>query len=1098
MVRLLRSVGILGVLLASGIGHAGEARLLRYADIHRDRVAFVFAGDIWVAPSVGGQALRLTSDEGMELFPKFSPDGHWIAFSAEYGGNRQVWVVSADGGTPRQLTYYNDVGPLPPRGGFDYQVLDWTPDGRHVLVRANRLPWSERMGRPYLVPVEGGMERPLAVTEGGTGMLSPDGRRLVYTPIDREFRTWKRYVGGRAQDVWIYDLEADSAEKITDWKGTDNQPTWVGDTIYFTSDREGGRLNLWAWDTQTRQTRRVTEHADFDVLWPSAGPDSLVYECGGWLWRLDPGTGRSTRLAIELTGDFPATLPQWTSAASRITSFELSRTGKRALIGARGEIFSVPAKDGEIRNVTQSPVVREIGATASADGKRVAYLSDRTGEYEIWIRPADGTGIEHQVTHGGDIWRFDPVWSPDGKKLAFGDKRQRLRYVEVDSGRVVDVDRGTHGDITTYRFSPDSRWLTYSKVVETRRSAIYVHDLERGANQALTSGFHNDDEPVFDPGGRYLYFLSDRDYALTFSAYEFNYLYADATRVYVATLAHDGPVLLRPKSDDEPEAESSDSGSSAKGKSKEKKKTHDESDTKKDEDAAPKPVKIDVAGFENRVKALPGDAGRLRALSATHDAVTWLASTRGGGDDELKIFRLDGEETKTVLAGVQAYALSGDGKKVLYSQGPKLAIVDLGPDQKPTEGALDLTRLEVWREPRAEWSEIYLDAWRILRDWFYDPKMHGVDWVALRDLYAPLVRHVAHRADLDYILGELGGELAAGHVYVDWGDFPRPTRVESGLLGAEIAADPSGYFRIEKIFPGENWDEQFRSPLTEPGVDVAVGDLILAVDGRPTSEVGNFYSLLQKKAGRQVRLKVHEKPELEGAREIVVRPVAHETNLRYLDWVRSRRERVDRLSGGRIGYIHLPNTAVDGNRELQKYFLPQATKDALIIDVRYNGGGFIPDRMIELVARTQLSFWVTRADEPTPTPGIAHSGPKVCLINGHSSSGGDAFPYYFRKLGLGKLIGTRTWGGLIGLSGNPGLVDGGAIQVPTFRFMDTEGAWAVENVGVAPDIEVVDRPELVARGQDPTLERAVAELLSELSRNPPRRLTPPLPPTIPR
>ncbi|HVT43802.1 MAG TPA: PDZ domain-containing protein [Thermoanaerobaculia bacterium] len=1054
------------------------ARILRYPDISGDKIAFVHAGDIWVVDSNGGVARRLTSHEGLELFPRFSPDGRWIAFSAEYSGSRQVHVISVDGGEPRQLTWYNDVGPMPPRGGWDYWVQDWTRDGRHVLVRANRLPWSERMGRLYLVPFDGGMEQPLIIPEGGSGSFSPDGTKLAYTPIDREFRTWKRYHGGRAQDVWIYDLKANSAQQITDYDGTDNQPMWIGDRIYFTSDRDGGILNLHEYDTRSRQTRKVTTHTEYDVLWPSAGGGKIVYENGGYVHRFDPATGRNEIVPIRIYGDFPETVPSFKNVTANIGAMDLSPTGARALFSARGEIFSVPAKEGEIRNLTESAGVRELAAKWSPDGRSIAYWSDRAGEYELYVRSQDGSGGERQITRGGDTWRFTPVWSPDSRRVAFADKKQTLRWVDVASGKISDVDRGRFADITTYRWSPDSRWLVYTKIGSNQLSTIWAHSLGDGTNHQLTSGRTNDYQPVFDSKGRYLYFLSDRDFNLTFSGFEFNYLYTNPTRVYVAILAADGPALFLPTSDEEKALETPEP---AKGESEKK------------DASGPVQVRIDAAGFESRVRAIPGSPADYRSLAANDKGVFYLV----GADKEtkLKFFDLDAKEEKVVLEGVTSYVLSANGEKLLYRNGGSYGIVAAAAGQKIADGLLALEKMQVRIDPRLEWKQIFADGWRTLRDWFYDPGMHGLDWNAMRAKYEVLVPHVAHRFDLDYIFGELGGELSAGHVYVNAGEYPKIRRLDNGLLAAEIVPDPSGYFRVAKIFPGENWHESFRSPLTEPGVTVRTGDLILAVDGKSTRGVKNFYQLLENKADRVVTLLVNSRAETSGGREEKVRPIRKETNSRYLDWVESRRQMVDRLSGGRIGYIHLPNTAQEGNRELAKHFYPQADKEALIIDDRYNGGGFIPDRMIEILDRSVLNYWVQRGLEPSPTPGFAHQGPKVMLINGYAASGGDALPYYFRKRGLGLLIGTRTWGGLIGISGNPDFVDGGSINVPTFRFLDTEGAWAVEGAGVSPDIEVLDRPELVAQGRDPSLEKAVEVLLQQLIEKAPVR--PAVPPAVP-
>lgn len=1070
------------VLLAAVPATAEPARLMRFADVHGDRVAFVFAGDLWIVDAAGGQARRLTTHEGFELFPKFSPDGRTLAFSAEYGGNRQVWTMPVEGGAPTQLTWYNDVGPMPPRGGFDYRVLDWTRDGADVLVRANRLPWGVRMGRPYLVPADGGMERPLAVPETGGGMLSPDGTKYVYTPIDREFRTWKRYEGGRAQDVWIYDLETDEARQITDWEGTDNQPVWVGDTIYFTSDRADGRLNLWSHDLATGEQRQVTFHEDFDVLWPSAGPETVVYEAGGRLWIFDPATDESREVVVEIVDDFVDTMPRTRDVSGFVASVDLSPSGARAVVEARGDVFTVPAEHGTTRNLTRSQGVREMAPTWSPDGSTIAYLSDETGEYEIWLRDQDGRGEPRRVTGDGGVWRFPPAWSPDGGKLAWGDRDQRLRYVDVESGRITDVDRDERGDITTYTWAPGSGHLAYTKNDESGFSSIWLHDLASGENHRLTDDLTNDYAPTFDPKGRYLYLLSDRDYNLTFSGYEFNYLYTDPTRIYVATLQADGPALLLPKSDEETPASGEDDGE-GKGDAGDAAASTDE-------------VRIDVEGLADRIRALPGDPGAYRNLRASEGGLFFVEGN--GADAKVRMFSIGTEKTETVFEGVGAFELSRDGKKLLWAQRGAWGIVDAKPGQKAGEGKLDLSGLTMRIDPRAEWRQIFADAWRITRDWFYDPGMHGLDWAGIRELYAPLVEHVRHRGDLDYILGEMGGELSAGHYYVNWGDMPGPERVDNGLLGAEIEPHESGYFRIASIMPGENWHPRYRSPLREPGLDVREGDFIIAIDGRSAAEVDNVYRLLEHKANRVVELTVNEDPTAEGARTVRVTTIAGETDLRYLDWAESRRALVDELSGGRIGYVHLPNTAFEGNRELRKFFYPQAHKDALIVDVRYNGGGFIPDRMIELVARQYLSFWKRRGTIPTSTPGFAHEGPKACLINAYSSSGGDAFPYYFRELDLGPLIGRRTWGGLIGLSGNPSFVDGGSVSVPTFRFIDTEGRWAVEGIGVAPDIDVLDRPDLVARGEDPTLERAVRELLDALRREPPVELTAPPAPTLER
>jgi tricorn protease len=1100
--RSLLPAALLAVLLLAAVPAAaqpagpaddGLTRLLRHPDLHGDSIVFVYAGDLWLAPAAGGDARRLTSHEGLELFPKFSPDGRWIAFTADYGGTRQVHVIPVEGGEPRQLTFRTDVGELPPRGGIDNRVLGWTPDGARVIFGAHRLPWSDRWEVPYSVPAEGGLEEPLGVPQGSAAVLGPDGATVAYTPLTREFRTWKRYHGGTAQDVWTFDLRDGSARQLTDYDGTDNQPVWLGDAIYFTSDRAGGRLNLFRIDPAGGEPVQVTRHDTWDVLWPSAGPEGIVYEAGGFIHRFDPATGESARVPIRVYGDFEGRLPYFAQVSDDVQTGEISPSGVRALFDARGDVFTVPAEKGEVRNLTRSQGVRERDPVWSPDGRWVAYWSDRTGEYELYVRPANGSGEERRVTTDGagePVWRYGARWSPDGTKLAFGDRAARLRVVDAATGRVTTVDQGVYGDIGDHRWSPDGRWLAYTKAGASRLPSVWVHDLEAGASHQLTSDDTAEGEPVWDPKGRYLYFLSNRDFNLTFSDFEFDFVYTDPTRVYVALLTEDAPPLLLPESDEEPVEEEEPPGVAVQSNQSLKRPVSapagEEEGEKGKETDEPLRVEVQPEGFESRIRAIPGSPGNYRALAAVESGVLYLEGQ--GPETKLQLFDLEAEEEKTVLEGIQGYELASGGEKLLFRAGGGWGIAEAKPGQKAADGKLDLSGLEMRIDPEAEWRQELVDGWRILRDWFYDPGMHGLDWQAMREKYEPLVAHLAHRADLDYILGELGAELSAGHVYVQTSDDWQAERREGALLGAEVEADPSGYFRVTKIFPGENWHEDFRSPLTEPGVDVDEGDLILAVDGVPTSSVGNLFEILAGKGDRVVTLKVASDASGAGAHEERVRPVTSETNLRYLDWVESRRRYVTERSGGRIGYIHLPNTAVEGTRELYQGFYAQSEKDALILDDRYNGGGFIPDGMIALLERPFLSYWVRRGVQPDLTPDFVHRGPKAVLINGYAGSGGDAFPWYFRERGLGPLIGTRTWGGLIGISGNPALADGGIVLAPTFRFVTPEGIYAVEGRGVEPDIEVVDRPDLEAKGIDPSLDKAIEYLLEELEKNPPRPL----------
>ena len=1068
----LIAVGLFTLISSSVLSDTTKGTaLLRYADIHQNMVTFVYAGDIYVADINSGDAKRLTADEGFEVFPKFSRDGQKIAFSAEYSGSRQVYVMNVDGSNLKQLTWYNDVGAMPPRGGYDYRILDWSADDKNILVRANRLPWGIRMGQPYWVPVAGGMEKPLAVPETGGGMLSPDGSKFVYTPIDREFRTWKRTRGGRAQDVWVYDLAANSSEQITSHVATDHQPVWVGDDIYFISDRDY-QLNLYKY-VKGSEPVKVTNHDRYDALWASAGPAAIVYENAGFLWRFDPKTLTSRQLTINISANQENLIAKRKNVKDFIDSMDVSPDGKRVVIAARGELFSVPAQEGEIHNLSHTPTAREIDVTWSPDGKYWAYLSDASGEYEVYIKNAQ-SGQSSRVTTDGDVWRYAPVWSPDSQKIAYADTNQNLWIVDIKTKKSQKLDRSSRNDITDYSWSPDNQWVIYTKTEASGYNSIFAYDFKGAKVNRVTSSAFNDFSPVFGPKGHYLYFLSNRDYNLSFSSYEFNYLYHQATRVYAVPLNDEVPALFPFVDDGITQA------AEASKNDKDKKTAMD--------------MKFQLKGLDERVRPLPGKASNYFNLQVNDQAVFVTENT---GGPSIKMIDLSNEgEPELVMSGVANYILSADGKHMLVQKGSDYAVVEAKPGQKVNDNKLDLTHLTLKIDPRVEWRQMYTDAWRILRDWFYDPGMHGNDWQDIHDKYLPMSQAATHRTDIDYVFGEIAGEMNAGHIYVNSGDQPSVKRQDNGLLGAEFEKHSSGYFKITKIFKGENWVPARRSPLTETGVKAKVGDYIIAINSQSTEGVANLYQLLEHTAERTINITLNSTPKIKGSWQAHVKPITSENQLRYYNWVEERRMMVDELSGGRIGYVHLPNTAAPGNRELFKQMLPQINKDALIIDDRYNGGGFIPDRMIELLSRKTMNYWKRRGLDldSNATPLFAHDGPKVMLTNGQSSSGGDALPYYFRQAGLGKIIGTRTWGGLIGISGNPSLVDGGSILASTFRFMDTEGNWAVENEGVSPDIEVIDRPELVAQGRDPSIERAVQELLKDLPQNPRKLIkSPPAP-----
>jgi tricorn protease len=1066
------------LLLGSSAFALQDARLLRFPDVNKDLVVFVYAGDVWSVPAAGGAARKLTNHPGLELFPKISPDGQWIAYSAEYSGSRQVYVIPAAGGTPRQLTFYNDAGIMPPRGGYDYVVMDWTADSKRIMVRANRTPWGERMGKYFLVSLDGGLEQPLQIPEGGSGRLSPDNGSIVYTPIEREFRTWKRTKGGRAQDIWTYDLKHNVSKRLTTFAGTDQHPLWYKEKIYFVSDRDRV-LNFYSYDLKSEKVEPLTRFNDYDVLWPSGRFGRVVFEKGGCLWLLDLEDGATRRLTVDLDFDNPNTLPYFKNVSAFITRFgyTVSPSGKRAAFDGRGDIFTVPAENGRTDNLTRSQGVREFYPAWSPDGKWIACFTDASGDYELVLLDPAGKEKPQAVTSGHKVWKYPAAWSPDSQKLLFSDKNQLLQYVDLKSKKIVAIDKADLNEITDYNWSPDSRWVVYTKNGANNLNTIWVYSLDSSKARPLLNNRYNSFSGTFSRDGRYLYFLSQRDFNWAFSDYEFDYIYNKSTRVYAVSLAKDAPPLLPDKNDVE-EAKAPEKPAAAKpGKTDEKKKA----EPAKEE---PKPLRIDFDAIDERVMALPfaaGDYGGVQDLGGNK-----LAYFTSG---ELHAYDLDARKDELVIKGIDGGAISADSKKFLYRAGGDFGIIEIKAGQKTGDGRLSLADMTMRIEPLKEWQQIFNEGWRIYRDWFYVKNMHGVDWDKLRRKYQALVPHLGHRADLDFIFGELLGELNAGHTYVNWGDFARVPRVDTGLLGAELQADEkAGRYRIRKIYRSENWNERTRSPLTEVGIDVHEGDYILSLNNSDLTLADNPYRLLENTADKRIELTVNAKPVREGARTYWIKPVRSELELMALDWVESRRQLVDRLSGGRIGYVYVPNTADDGHREFYKGIIAQTDKEAWIIDERYNGGGYDPAKMVDMLSRQVSSYWHSRGVRLQRDPIFALEGPKAMLINHYSSSGGDNFPYLFQVRKLGVLIGTRTWGGLVGYSWSPSLVDGPSFAVPMNGIVGKDGQWAVEGVGIYPDLEVYDRPEEIAKGNDPCIEAAVKHLLEQLQKTPPAKI----------
>ncbi len=1045
-----------------------DVRMLRFPDINKDKIAFVYAGDIWIVDSDGGDSRRLTSHKGLELFPKISPDGKWIAFSAQYSGSRQVYVMPSEGGTPKQLTYYNDVGMMPPRGGWDHVVLDWTPDSKNIFFRANRTPYGKRNGKYFLVSIDGGMEKPLEIPEGGFGVLSPDGNKVCYTPISREFRTWKRYKGGRAADIWIYDLEESFSEKITEFEGTDQIPVWHEDKIYFASDRDL-TLNIHSYDLKTKEIKQLTNHEQYDVMYPSGSNGMMAYENGGYIYKLDLSTGENEKVTVNINFDNPNIIPYYKNVKENIHSYDVSPSGVRAIFDARGDIFTVPAEHGMIENITQTQGVREIYPSWSPDGKYLTYISDATGEYEMYLLENKEGAEPKQITQNSSAWKYKAVWSPDSKKLLYSDRTLHLKLLDVATGEEKIIDEAALREIRDYEFSPDSKWVTYSKGVDNGNTAIWVYNIEKGEKHKVTGNTFSERSPVFSKDGNYIFFLSNRDFNLEFSSFEFDYLYNDATRIYAVALRKDSPKLFEYKSDKVvPEVEKKENGNNN------GKQTN---------------ITIDFNGIQNRVTAFPVSSGNYNNLVAVEDGILYVT------EGKLHQYTISKEKDEVIMEGVRRALVTADGKKFMYATGSEYGIAPIAPKQSTGTGKLDLSELEMKIHPKEEWKQIFKDSWRIFRDYFYVDNLHGLEWKSIKEKYSKMLPSVSHRADLDYILGEMIAESNAGHCYVNYGDFEKVERIETGLLGAKLEADKNaGRFVIKEIYASENWNKDRRSPLREQGVDVKEGEYLISIDGKNITTGENPYKYLENKVGKVVEITVNSKPAESGAITYKIKPIKSELSLMYFDWVEERREKAEEMSDGKIGYIHVPNTSFEGNRELFRGMYAYHNKDALIIDDRYNGGGFIPGIMTEFLDRDVLSYWYRSGLKPNKTPDIAHDGPKAMLINHYSSSGGDAFPYYFRKKDLGPLIGTRTWGGLIGISRNASLVDGGYIAVPTFGIFNEEGEWIIEGIGVSPDIQVVDTPHKVAKGQDPTLEKAIEVLMKKLEKDPTEDVKIPDPP----
>lgn len=1046
-----------------------DARMLQYPDVSKTHISFTYGGDIWVVNKSGGTAVKLTTAKGQELLARFSPDGSQIAFSGNYNGNTDIYTIPVGGGMPSRLTHH----------GMSERVLDWYPDGKSVLYASSMESGKQRFSQLYKVSKQGGLPEKLPLAYGEFGTISPDGKKIAFTPRTRAFRTWKRYRGGMASDIYLFDLEKRTSENITNSIANDEFPMWHNDKIYFLSDRdENKRYNIWCYDLNTKQTKQLTNFRDFDVHFPSIGPDDLVFEAGGKIYLLNLLTEKFTEVEIQVVTDESTLMKRAVNVEKQIQNFSISYDGNRALFEARGEVFSVPKENGTVINLTNSTGTAERYPAWSPNGKYAAYWSDKSGEYELTIRDMENPALEKQLTSFGKGYRYRIFWSPNSKMITFIDQAMNIWIYDMDRDKITKVDNQKwlyEGGLRNFSvsWSPDSRYLAYAKELDNQNSAIAIFDSKSEKLYQVTSGYYSDTNPVFDPDGKYLYFLTNRTFTPVYSRIDNSFVYPNTTQIALVTLSKDTLSPLAPKNDSTTVKKDNDI-------KKEEKKNGDVKENDK-----PKETIISFDGFEERITILPPPAGNYGGISAVQGKVIFHKLPNSGSGDKKKpvmYFDLDKREEKTIIDDVDGFQVSADGKKILLVKTGSYSIVDIAPDQK-LEKKMPVNQLEMTVEPRSEWKQIFNDAWRIQRDFFYDKNMHGVNWNKMRTQYGKLIDEAITRWDVNYVIGELIAELNASHTYRGGGDTEESLDRKVGFLGIDWELK-DGAYKIKKIIKGAPWDSEIRSALDKPGLNVNEGDYILSVNGVLIDVNKDPWAAFEGLSAKTVELTINNKPDFEGARNIIVETMTDETRLRNLSWIESNRKRVEEATDGKIGYIYVPSTGVDGQTELVRQFAAQFNKQGLIIDERFNDGGQIPDRFIELLNRNALAFWAVRDGQNWQWPPVANFGPKVMLINGWSGSGGDAFPDYFRKAKLGPLVGSRTWGGLIGITGAPTLIDGGSVTVPTFRMYDPDGNWFKEGHGVDPDIEVPEDMSQLSKGVDTQLERAIAEVMRLLLANP--------------
>jgi len=1080
--RIVFSIFI--ILLITQISFAGEeARLLRFPAVYDNQVVFTYAGDLYTVSSDGGTARKLTNHNGFESFARFSPDGKWLAFTAQYDGNTEVYLMESNGGIPKRLTYTASLSrdDISDRMGPNNIVMGWKHDNRHIIFRSRMKEWDDLKGQLYLTTIEGDMHRQIPLPRGGFCSYSPDDSKLAYNRIFREFRTWKRYRGGLVDDIWIYDFKTKETKNITDNPAQDIIPMWKGDNIYFLSDRGPyERMNLYIYNMKSQETQQLTDFKEYDIKFPSLGKESIAFENGGYIYLYNTKLKLLKKIDIYIADDHIHARGGVKNVKEFITNFDIAPDGNRALFGARGEIFTVPQKYGNTRNLTHTPGVHERNSQWSPDGKWIAFVSDLSGENEIYIIPQDGSASPTQITSGADTYKFEILWSPDSKKILWSDRKLRLRFVDIDTKVITEVTKTSFRETRDFTWSPDSRWIAYSKKEKGEFHKIYIYSLVNKQSHLVTGDWYDSTTPEFSSCGKYLFFVSNRDFNPLIDNVDLNFIYNDMARIYLITLAKETPSPFAPKSDEVNIGNTSG---------------EDQKTSKKTGTSSVPLLKIDLDGIQSRIIHLPIEASQYDGLASVDNYIYYLR--QGSKDEESLLLVYDLKEQKeTQLGQADEFIISKDTKKMLINKDASYTIIDRPTTAFEIKEKLDLDSLEMNLCLKCEWKNIFNECWRQMRDFFYVSNMNGIDWKKMKERYEPLLKYVNHRDDLNYIIGEMIGELNIGHAYIGGGDRIEIKKIKTGLLGAQLEREPkSNYYRIKKILKGENWDKQHTSPLTAIGVNAKEGDYIIEVNGKSTAKMKNIYAALYNTVGKQVHLTLNAEPSPKGGRDVVVIPIEDEIKLYYYNWVQKNIETVKKATNGKVGYLHIPDMSIDGLNQFAKHFYPQLQKKAIIIDERSNGGGFVSEWIIERLSRKIMFVDVARGYTPTTNPIGMVYGPKVCLIDEFAGSDGDIFPYRFKKLDLGKVIGKRTWGGVVGISEPLPLSDGGEMTRPEFSFYtpDTK-KWIIEGHGVDPDIYVDNDPAKEFAGIDEQLNKAIEVILEELKKTEKTLLPPPAAP----